>query len=56
MEVLESALERFDGTAIVISHDRYLLDRIPDRIVEVRDGLVTTSLGGYDDWVVSRER
>ena len=38
MEVLESALERFDGTAIVISHDRYLLDRIPDRIIEVRDG------------------
>ncbi|HWC71384.1 MAG TPA: ABC-F family ATP-binding cassette domain-containing protein, partial [Actinomycetota bacterium] len=31
MEVLESALESYDGTAIVISHDRYLLDRIPDR-------------------------
>ena len=38
MEVLESALESYDGTVIVISHDRYLLDRIPDRIVEVRDG------------------
>jgi ATP-binding cassette subfamily F protein 3 len=54
MEVLESALERFDGTAIVISHDRYLLDRIPDRIVEVRDGLVSSHLGGYDDWAAAR--
>ncbi len=54
MEVLESALERFDGTAIVISHDRYLLDRIPDRIVEVRDGLVSSHVGGYDDWAAAR--
>ena len=43
MEVLERALESYDGTVIVISHDRYLLDRIPDRIVEVRDGTVTSS-------------
>ena len=36
-EVLEGALERFDGTVIAVSHDRYFLDRIADRIVEVRD-------------------
>ena len=54
MEVLESALESYDGTAIVISHDRYLLDRIPDRIIEVRDGAVFESVGGYDDWRRSR--
>ena len=50
MEVLEAALESYDGTVIVISHDRYLLDRIPDRIVEVRtDGRsprpVATTIG-----------
>ena len=56
MEVLESVLESFDGTAIVISHDRYLLDRIPDRIVEVRDGSVASRAGGYDDWVSARPR
>jgi ATP-binding cassette subfamily F protein 3 len=56
MEVLESVLESFDGTAIVISHDRYLLDRIPDRIVEVRDGSVARRVGGYDDWVSARPR
>ena len=54
MEVLEAALERFDGTVIVISHDRYFLDRIPDRIVEVRDGEVTSHIGGYDDWAAAR--
>jgi ATPase subunit of ABC transporter with duplicated ATPase domains len=54
MEVLESALEPYDGTVIVISHDRYLLDRIPDRILEVRDGSVFSSAGGYDDWAEAR--
>ncbi|MGZ5128812.1 MAG: ribosomal protection-like ABC-F family protein [Actinomycetota bacterium] len=54
MEALESALEAFDGTVIVISHDRYLLERIPDRIVEVRDGGLESSIGGYDDWAAAR--
>ena len=39
---------------IVISHDRYFLDRIVDRIVEVRDGEVTSHIGGYDDWAAAR--
>jgi len=56
MEVLEGALESYDGTVIVISHDRYLLDRIPDRIVEVRDGAVTSSPGSFDDWAEARVR
>jgi len=56
MEVLEGALEGYDGTVIVISHDRYLLDRIPDRIVEVRDGRAFSSPGGYDDWLNARQR
>jgi ATP-binding cassette, subfamily F, member 3 len=56
MEVLEAALESYDGTVIVISHDRYLLDRIPDRIVEVRDGRAFSSPGGYDDWLQARGR
>ena len=56
MEVLEGALEGYDGTVIVISHDRYLLDRIPDRIVEVRDGRAFSSPGGYDDWLGARQQ
>ncbi len=49
-EVLESALERYDGTVLVISHDRYFLDRIADRIVEVRDGALESFEGGYSAW------
>src|SRR5262249_18636610 len=36
VELLERRLEEFDGTAIFVSHDRYFLDRIADRILEVR--------------------
>ena len=53
LEVLESELERFDGTAIIISHDRYFLDRIPDRILEVRDGNVRSFDGGYTEWAAA---
>ena len=56
MEVLESALEPYDGTVIIVSHDRYLLDRIPDRILEVREGAVMSWVGGYDDWAEARGR
>ena len=49
-EVLESALERYDGTVIAVSHDRYFLDRIADRIVEVSDLEVHAYDGGFSDW------
>ncbi len=49
-EVLEAALERYDGTVVVISHDRYFLDRIADRIVELRDGDLYSYAGSYSDW------
>ena len=39
IEALEDALERYDGTVIAVSHDRYFLDRIADRIVLVADGV-----------------
>ena len=47
IEVLEDALERFDGTVIAVSHDRYFLDRIADRIVAVADGGVAAYEGGW---------
>ena len=50
VEALEAALEQFDGTVAVISHDRYFLDRIVDRIVEVGDGDAISFEGGYSDW------
>jgi ATP-binding cassette subfamily F protein 3 len=50
VEALETALEEFEGTVCVISHDRYFLDRIVDRIVEVADGEARSFEGGWSDW------
>ncbi len=46
-EVLEAALDQFTGTIVVVSHDRYFLDRLVDRVIEVRDGELRTFEGGY---------
>jgi ATP-binding cassette, subfamily F, member 3 len=54
IEVLEDALERFDGTVVAASHDRYFLERIADRIVEVADGAVRSHEGGYERWAEGR--
>jgi len=53
-EVLEAALEQYDGTVIVVSHDRYFLDRIADRIIEVNDGDAVSWPGGYSAWVEAK--
>jgi ATP-binding cassette subfamily F protein 3 len=49
-EVLEEALTGFQGTMLVISHDRYFLDRVVDRVVELDDGGLTEYVGGYSDY------
>jgi ATP-binding cassette subfamily F protein 3 len=54
VEMLEAAIEAYDGTVVFVSHDRYFLDRISDRIVEVRDGSATASEGGYSTWYERR--
>lgn len=52
-EVLEQALDEFNGTVLVISHDRYFLDKVVDRIVELEPGRGTLRefLGGYTDYL-----
>jgi ATP-binding cassette subfamily F protein 3 len=50
VEMLEGALESFAGTAIFVSHDRYFLDRIADRILEVGGGDVRSYEGGWSSW------
>ena len=53
-EMLEDALEAFDGTIIMVSHDRYMLNRIPSKIIEMsRDGWQSYN-GGYDYYVEHR--
>jgi ATP-binding cassette, subfamily F, member 3 len=56
LEVLEGELERFPGTVVFVSHDRYFLDRIADKIVEVRDGKLHRYEGGYSAWREFSER
>ncbi|MBN1250114.1 MAG: ABC-F family ATP-binding cassette domain-containing protein [Anaerolineae bacterium] len=46
-EVLEQALDEFEGTVLVISHDRYFLDRTVTRIVDLEDGALTEYAGDY---------
>jgi ATP-binding cassette subfamily F protein 3 len=47
-EVLEEALEQFDGTMLFISHDRYFINRIATKVVEVKDGGLWDFAGDYD--------
>ncbi len=51
VEVLEEALDEFQGTVLIISHDRYFLDQTVDRVVEIRDGDVTEYNGGYTEYL-----
>jgi ATP-binding cassette subfamily F protein 3 len=50
-EALENALIEFDGTMITISHDRYFLDNVCTRTIEIKDGLVTDYPGGYSEYL-----
>jgi ATP-binding cassette, subfamily F, member 3 len=46
-EMLEDALKNFDGTALVVSHDRYFISQVANKIVEIRDGEFRVYLGDY---------
>lgn len=54
-EVFEEALSEFPGTAIIVSHDRYFLQRIPDRILELSEDGVIEYLGKYDYYMEKKE-
>ncbi len=54
IEVLEETLEEFVGTVLVVSHDRYFLDKVVDRIVELRHSRLNEYTGGYTDYLAER--
>jgi len=53
-EVLEDALNEFEGAVLVISHDRYFLDRVVTRIVELQDGQLVEYVGNYSDYQAAK--
>ncbi len=55
-EVLEEAINNFDGTLLTISHDRYFLDRTCNRILELAGGEIREFQGGYSDYLEQKQR
>ena len=55
-EVFEEALAEFPGTAIIVSHDRYFLQKIPDRILELTPEGMVEYLGKYDYYMEKKEQ
>ncbi|MCU1282660.1 MAG: ATPase component of transporter [bacterium] len=49
-EVLEEALDEYEGTVIVVSHDRYFLDRVVTKIVHIHEGRAEEHVGNYSDY------
>lgn len=52
IEVLEQALDEFVGTLLVVSHDRFFLDQVVDRVLELKDGELHPYIGGYTDYLL----
>ncbi|MCP5046632.1 MAG: ABC-F family ATP-binding cassette domain-containing protein, partial [bacterium] len=54
-EALERALSKYNGTLLLISHDRYFLDKLVNRVVEIRDGQVLEYDGNYSYFLQKRD-
>ena len=55
-EWLEEYLERFKGTVLAVSHDRYFLDKVVRRVVEIQEGKAEFYAGNYSFYAVEKER
>jgi ATP-binding cassette subfamily F protein 3 len=54
-DVLLEAIESFSGTVIFVSHDRYFLDRLATKVLEVKDGSVVIYPGNFAEYVRDKE-
>ena len=50
-EALEAALEEYNGTMLIVTHDRFLVDRLADRILYMTEDGLTEYIGGYTDYL-----
>ncbi|MEG1268877.1 MAG: ABC-F family ATP-binding cassette domain-containing protein [Oscillospiraceae bacterium] len=55
LTILEDYLESFSGAVIMVSHDRYFLDKTATRIFSFENGNIKSYMGGYTDWLIQRE-
>lgn len=55
-EVLQAALEQFAGTILLVSHDRYLVDRLATQIWNLENGRLQVHKGGYQSFIEQRNR
>jgi ATP-binding cassette, subfamily F, member 3 len=53
-EILQNALLGYTGTVVIVSHDRYFLDRLVTRVIEIRDGRCYEYLGNYSYFIQKR--
>ncbi|HEX2951739.1 MAG TPA: ABC-F family ATP-binding cassette domain-containing protein [Armatimonadota bacterium] len=54
-EALEEALADYTGTVLMVSHDRYFIDRVANRVLEVDNGAICDYLGNYTDFIAKKE-
>lgn len=54
-DVLLDALQKFTGTVVFVSHDRYFIDKLATRVFEVADGKVNIYPGNYEDYLWRKE-
>ena len=52
---LETYLLNYKGAVIIVSHDRYFLDRIATKIIEIDNGIVSSFNGNYSDYAIQKE-
>ena len=55
-DVLLEALEDFGGTLIFVSHDRYFVDKLASKVIEIRDGQALLYPGNYEEWLWSKKQ
>lgn len=55
-EALEAALEDYEGTMLIVTHDRYLVERLADRVLEMQPDGIEEYLGGYEDYLEEKAR
>ncbi|MDX2269100.1 MAG: ABC-F family ATP-binding cassette domain-containing protein [Bryobacter sp.] len=55
-EVLLNALRNYEGTVVFVSHDRYFMDELAQKVFEVANGTVTPYTGNYEDYLQAKSR